>query len=153
MGRAEGALVNLAKKNGFVKHYSSHVMGPERGHLVVKMSGHPPFSAQVILKATTTSRTRPPQLAPALRRRATASLGWTTQHAWRAAPEALSRPAAIGRLPQVCQHWIYSSVLCRALTTAEQAEARCRYHVPPAALRTITAITTIRDKILYGTVM
>jgi hypothetical protein len=148
MGRAEGALVNLAKKNGFVKHYSFHIMGPERGHLVVKMSGHPPFSAQVILKATTTSRTRPPKLAPALRRR-----GWDDPARLARCAEALSRPSAIGRLPQVCEHWIYSSVLCLALTTAEQAEARCRYHVPPAALRTITAITTIRDKILYGTVM
>ena len=30
-------------------HYSFHVMDPAWGHLVVKMSGHPPFGAQVIL--------------------------------------------------------------------------------------------------------
>jgi hypothetical protein len=42
-------LVNLAKKDSFVEHCSSHVMGPEWGHLVIKMSGHPPFSAQVTL--------------------------------------------------------------------------------------------------------
>jgi hypothetical protein len=44
-----GALVNLAKMNGFVKHYNFQISGPEWGDLVVKMSGHPPFSAQVIL--------------------------------------------------------------------------------------------------------
>ena len=44
-----GVLRNLAKKRAFVNHYSFHIMDPAWGHLVIKMSGHPPFGAQVIL--------------------------------------------------------------------------------------------------------
>jgi hypothetical protein len=40
---------NLAKRTAFVNHYSFHLMDPDWGHLVIKMSGHPPFAAQVIL--------------------------------------------------------------------------------------------------------
>ncbi|MGH9225111.1 MAG: hypothetical protein ACRD2W_15330 [Acidimicrobiales bacterium] len=44
-----GVIVNLAKKTAFVNHDSFHVMDPDWGHLTIKMSGHPPFGAQVIL--------------------------------------------------------------------------------------------------------
>src|SRR4051812_2744475 len=46
---AGGGLVNLAKKRAFVNHYSFHIMDPQWGHMTIKMSGHPPFGAQVIL--------------------------------------------------------------------------------------------------------
>ena len=44
-----GVIGNLAKKRAFVNHYSFHIMDPQWGHLTIKMSGHPPFGAQVIL--------------------------------------------------------------------------------------------------------
>ena len=33
----------------YVNHYSFHILDPEWGHITIKMSGHPPFGAQVIL--------------------------------------------------------------------------------------------------------
>ena len=44
-----GVIRNLEKKREFVNHYSFHIMDPTWGHLTIKMSGHPPFGAQVIL--------------------------------------------------------------------------------------------------------
>ena len=44
-----GASRNLAKKTAYVNHYSFHIMDPAWGHVAIKMSGHPPFGAQVIL--------------------------------------------------------------------------------------------------------
>jgi hypothetical protein len=32
-----------------VNHYSFHILHPDWGHVTIKMSGHPPFGAQVIL--------------------------------------------------------------------------------------------------------
>ena len=32
-----------------VNHYSFHIIDPVWGHVTIKMSGHPPFGAQVIL--------------------------------------------------------------------------------------------------------
>jgi hypothetical protein len=40
---------NIAKKTTYVNHYSFHIMDPAWGHVTIKMSGHPPFPAQVIL--------------------------------------------------------------------------------------------------------
>src|SRR5436190_8815001 len=44
-----GVIVNLAKKRPYVNHYSFHIMDPHWGHLTIKMSGHPPFGAQILL--------------------------------------------------------------------------------------------------------
>src|SRR5215469_4657908 len=33
----------------YVNHYSFHIVDPDWGHLTIKISGHPPFPAQVIL--------------------------------------------------------------------------------------------------------
>ncbi|HLB76893.1 MAG TPA: hypothetical protein VJO72_07655, partial [Candidatus Dormibacteraeota bacterium] len=44
-----GVIRNLEKQKTFVNHYSFHIMDPAWGHVTIKMSGHPPFGAQVIL--------------------------------------------------------------------------------------------------------
>jgi hypothetical protein len=46
---AGGVIINLQKKTEYVNHYSFHIMDPQWGHLPIKMSGHPPFGAQIIL--------------------------------------------------------------------------------------------------------
>ena len=33
----------MEKKREYVYHYSFHIMDPACGHMVIKMSGHPPF--------------------------------------------------------------------------------------------------------------
>ena len=33
----------------YVNHYSFHILDPDWGHFTIKMSGHPPFGAQVML--------------------------------------------------------------------------------------------------------
>jgi hypothetical protein len=35
--------------DAYVNHYSFHILDPDWGDLTVKISGHPPFPAQVIL--------------------------------------------------------------------------------------------------------
>lgn len=44
-----GKIGSLEKTRQFVSHYSFHIMDATFGHLTIKMSGHPPFGAQVIL--------------------------------------------------------------------------------------------------------
>ena len=45
----EGRIQNLSRKYPYVNHYHFHIIDPEWGHVTVRMSGHPPFGAQVIL--------------------------------------------------------------------------------------------------------
>jgi hypothetical protein len=47
---ADGNVIGgLAKKRTYVNHYSFHIMDSQWGHLTIKMAGHAPFAAQVIL--------------------------------------------------------------------------------------------------------
>ena len=47
---ADGTVLGaLARKRTYVNHYSFHIMDRQWGHLVIKMAGHAPFAAQVIL--------------------------------------------------------------------------------------------------------
>ena len=122
-----GKIANLAKKRSFVNHYSFHIMDPQWGHMTIKMSGHPPFGAQVILNGheyvVATARA--------------AGIGFVkdgncfTRIADPAAlaqvADTLSQPATIGRLTQVCDRWIYTACLCFGLGVAEQARSGFGY--------------------------
>jgi hypothetical protein len=124
---AGGAITNLEKKREYVYHYSFHIMDPGFGHLVVKMSGHPPFGAQVILNGHE-------YVAIAAR---AAGIGFAKEgncFTEIADPQRLAQvadawpqQAAIGRLGQVCDRWIYSACLCFGLDLAEQERSGFRY--------------------------
>jgi hypothetical protein len=124
---AGGVLVNLAKKRAFVNHYSFHILDPEWGHMTIKMSGHPPFGAQVILNGHE-------YVAAAAR---AAGIGFVKEgncFTRIADPtglahiaDTLSQPATIGRLTQVCDRWIYTACLCFGLDVDEQERSGFGY--------------------------
>ena len=124
---AGGVIGNLAKKKAFVNHYSFHIIDPEWGHLTIKMSGHPPFGAQVICNG---------HEWVACQARA-AGIGFTKEGncftriadpaALAQVAAALSQQATIGRLRQVCERWIYTACLCFGLSVAEQQQSDFRY--------------------------
>ena len=55
VGRAQApvwhveANYHLERKKPYVNHYSFHILDRDWGHVTIKISGHPPFPAQVIL--------------------------------------------------------------------------------------------------------
>jgi hypothetical protein len=122
-----GAITRLEKKREHVYHYSFHIMDPAFGHLAIKMSGHPPFGAQVILNGHE-------YVAVAAHAE---GIGFTKEgncFTEIADPQRLARVAdawpqlaAIGRLGQVCDRWIYSACLCFGLDLAEQERSGFRY--------------------------
>ena len=79
---ARGVITRLEKKREHVYHYSFHIMDPAFGHLVIKMSGHPPFGAQVILNGHRSSRSPPTARASGSPRRGTALLRSRIRSAW-----------------------------------------------------------------------
>jgi len=124
---ARGVITNIEKKREYVYHYSFHIMDPAFGHLTIKMSGHPPFGAQVILNGHE-------YVAVAAQAE---GIGFTKEgncFTEIADPQRLARVAdawpqhaAIGRLGQVCDRWIYSACLCFGLDLAEQERSGFRY--------------------------
>jgi len=123
-----GVLVNLEKKPAFVNHFSFHIMDPDWGHVVIKISSHPPFGAQIILNGHNYVAGRADKAGIGYRKEGNCFTIVSEPARLARVAEALSRPAAIGRLRQVCDRWIYSSVLCFALDLAEQEAAGARYH-------------------------
>jgi hypothetical protein len=119
--------IERKKPMPYVNHYSFHILDPDWGHLTIKISGHPPFPAQVILNGHE-------YVACQARK---AGIGFTKEancftHISDAAglakiADTLSEPRTIGRLSQACERWIYTTCLCFALDLEEQKRSRFHY--------------------------
>jgi len=122
-----GPLV-IKKPWPYVNHYSFHILDPDWGHLTIKMSGHPPFGAQVILNGHE-------YVACQARK---AGIGFTKQdNCFTTIPnpaelakvaDTLSQKETEGRLRQLCERWIYTACLCFALDLEEQKRSAFYYN-------------------------
>ena len=122
-----GVLVKLEKRSAFVKHYSFHIMDPDWGHLVIKMSGHPPFGAQIILNGHNYVARRAEKAGIGFTKEGNCFTSVDDPARLARVADTLSHPATTGRLRQVCDRWIYSAALCFALDLSEQEQADARY--------------------------
>jgi hypothetical protein len=124
---SSGVIGTIAKKTTYVSHYSFHIMDPAWGHVTIKMSGRPPFPAQVILNG----HEHVAAVAKAARigfiKEGNCFTEIADPQGLARVADALSQPAAIGRLGQVCDRWIYTACLCFGLDLAEQARSGFRY--------------------------
>jgi hypothetical protein len=124
---AGGVIMSLEKKTEYVNHYSFHIMDPAWGHLVVKMSGHPPFGAQVILNGHEYVACAAHAAGIGFTKEGNCFTEITDPAGLAQLAETLSQDAAIGRLSQACDRWIYSACLCFGLDLAEQRASGFRY--------------------------
>lgn len=122
-----GVILNLAKKRAFVNHYSFHLMDPDWGHVTIKMSGHPPFSAQVILNGHEHVACGARRAGIAFTKEGNCFTAVGDPGGLAQIADTLSTAAAAGRLGQVADRWIYSACLCFGLDLAEQERSGFRY--------------------------
>jgi len=122
-----GSIRNLEKRRPYINHYSFHILDPEWGHITIKMAGHPPFGAQIILNGHeyVACQARKRHLTFTKEGNCFTHLAEPTRLATIA--DTLSNMDTIGRLNQVCERWIYSACLCFALDVEEQERTRFRY--------------------------
>jgi len=123
-----GAITNIERKTEYVYHYSFHIIDPAWGHLTVKMSGHPPFGAQVILNGHEYVACQAHAEGIGFTKEGNCFTGIADPQRLAQVADALSQPAAIGRLGQVCDRWIYSACLCFGLSLADQARSGFAYN-------------------------
>jgi hypothetical protein len=122
-----GVIGNIAKKTTYVNHYSFHIMDPQWGHVTIKMSGHPPFPAQVILNGHEYVAATARAARIGFTKEGNCFTGIADPQRLAQVADTLSQHAAIGRLGQVCDRWIYSACLCFGLDLAEQGMSGFRY--------------------------
>lgn len=148
----DGRIRNLKKNYRFINHYFFHIMDPIWGHVTIRMSGHPPFSANIILNgheyvarlAASQGMKLPKEgncftaiIDPVSVDQAAVTscsqntIGPTdsvdglpnlTQLA-----ETLCSLDTVGQLRQVCDRWIYSTCLHFALPEPERLKSGFRY--------------------------
>jgi hypothetical protein len=124
---SSGLISNITKKPAYVNHYSFHIMDPQWGHVTIKMSGHPPFPAQVILNGHEYVAATARAAGIGFAKEGNCFTGIADPQRLARVADTLSQPAAIGRLGQVCDRWIYTACLCFGLDLADQARSGFRY--------------------------
>jgi hypothetical protein len=110
----------------YINHYSFHILDPDWGHLTIKISGHPPFPAQVILNGHEYVACQARKAGLAFTKEGNCFTTLSDAAGLAKIADTLSEHRAIGRLSQVCERWIYSCV-CFALDFDEQKRSGFRY--------------------------
>lgn len=124
---SSGSLRNLRRKQAFVNHYAFHFLDPDWGHLTIKMSGHPPFGAMILLNGHEYVAAQAVQAGVAFGKDGNCFTHLSQPRTLAAVADTLAQKQAIGRLLQVCERYIYSCCLCFGLHTEEQARTNFRY--------------------------
>ena len=111
----------------YVNHYSFHILDPDWGHVTIKMSGHPPFGAQLILNGHeyVAAQAQKTGVEFTKHENCFTSVGNPTGLAKIA--DTLSEKETAGRLRQLFERWIYSTCLCFALDLEEQKKSNFQY--------------------------
>jgi hypothetical protein len=110
----------------YVNHYSFHILDRDWGHLTIKISGHPPFPAQVILNGHEYVACQARKAGIVFTKEGNCFTTISDAAGLAKIADTLSEHRAIGRLSQLCERWIYTCV-CFALDFDEQKRSGFRY--------------------------
>jgi hypothetical protein len=111
----------------YVNHYSFHILDSDWGHVTIKISGHPPFPAQILLNGHEYVACQARKAGIAFTKDGNCFTQISDAAGLAKIADTLSADMAIGRLSQVCERWIYSACLCFALDSEEQKRSGFRY--------------------------
>jgi DNA-binding transcriptional ArsR family regulator len=124
---ANGLVQNIEKKRPYINHYSFHILDPEWGHITIKMAGHPPFAAQIILNGHEYVACQARKRHLTFTKEGNCFTHLTEPARLARIADTLADADTIGQLIQVCERWIYSACLCFALDVEEQERTHFRY--------------------------
>jgi hypothetical protein len=110
----------------YVNHYSFHLWDPDWGHVTIKISGHPPFPAQIILNGHEYAAAQAQKRGISFTKEGNCFTHISDVAGLGKVAETLCESRTIGRLSQVCARWIYSC-LSFALDSEEQVQSGFRY--------------------------
>jgi hypothetical protein len=111
----------------YVNHYSFHILDSDWGHLTIKMSGHPPFGAQVMLNGHEYVACQAQKAGIAFTKQNNCFTTVSNAADLAKVADTLSEQRTAERLRQVCERWIYTTCLCFALDLEEQQRSAFQY--------------------------
>jgi hypothetical protein len=135
VGRAQAPVWNVSahhhierkKPMPYVNHYSFHILDPDWGHITIKISGHPPFPAQVILNGHEYVACQARKAGIRFTKQGNCFTHISDAGGLAKIADTLFEKRTIGRLSQACERWIYTTCLCFALDLEEQKRSRFHY--------------------------
>jgi hypothetical protein len=135
VGRAQAPVWDVSGKHHlerkrpmpYVNHYSLHILDRDWGHLTIKISGHPPFPAQVILNGHEWVALQARKVGIQFTKEGNCFTHISDAASLAEIADTLSDTRTIGRLREVGERWIYSACVCFALDLDEQGRSGFRY--------------------------
>lgn len=126
----QGDITHIVRKKPlpYVNHYSFHIIDPQWGHIIIRISGHPPFPAQIILNGHEYVARQASDQGIDFKKEDNCFSAIDNDHALLHIADTLCSSNTVGRLEQVCDRWIYSTCLCFALTCEDQRRSGFRYN-------------------------
>ena len=97
------------------------------GHITIKISGHPPFPAQVILNGHEYVACQARKAGIHFTKEGNCFTHISDAAGLAKIADTLSGERTIGRLSQACERWIYSTCLCFVLDSDEQKQSGFHY--------------------------
>ncbi len=119
--------IERKKPMPYVNHYSFHILDPDWGHITIKLSGHPPFPAQVILNGHEYVACQARKTGISFTKEGNCFTHISDTAGLAKIADTLSGQRTIGRLSQACERWIYTTCLCFALDLEEQKQSGFHY--------------------------
>lgn len=123
----EGYIKHIVRKYPFVNHYYFHIMDPDWGHVTIRISGHAPFAAQVILNGHEYIAAQATKAGLSFQKEGNCFTEVSHGPDLAQMAETLCSENIVGPLRQVCDRWLYSSCLCFVLSLAEQERTGFHY--------------------------
>ncbi len=118
--------IDLRRKMPYVNHYYFHIWDQEWGHVTIRMCGHPPFGALVMLNGHEYVAQRASQEGIRYRKEGNCFTELANAPGLQQVADTLRSQGATGRLAGVCERWL-NRCLCFALDSDDQKRTRFRY--------------------------
>ena len=115
------------KREQLVNHYYFHIVDPQWGHVTIRLCGHPPFPALIMLNGHEWVERTAAQQGLTFAKRSNCFVEGSDLRGLDAIAARLRAPGAMLGLAEVCERWIYSACLCFGLTREEQLRSGFRY--------------------------
>jgi hypothetical protein len=118
--------IDLRRKQAYVNHYTFHIWDAEWGHVAIRMCGHPPFSAMIMLNGHEYVASKAAEQKIRFGKEDNCFTELADAPGLQLVADTLRSQDAIGRLLQVGERWLYRC-LCFALHSDDQKRTAFRY--------------------------
>jgi hypothetical protein len=120
--------IDLRRKYSYVNHYTFHIWDAEWGHVAIRLCGHPPFPAMIMLNGHEYVASMATQQKIRFGKEDNCFTELADAPGLQLVADTLRSQDAIGRLMQVGERWLYKC-LCFALHSDDQKRTAFRYAV------------------------